>query len=208
MKLRTTYTMDSRYLIGNLGHIHLRLILFFTTIATVQFISGTKLLLPKYELDFSIWLVINALFIAPVLEELVFRCWLSLKTEDIRKSVIFCSIGLLYWLNVNQIHLMDYFSFGGLILLYFLSCFYKGKFAQSIYILFSSLLFGIIHLVYIINVEEASYFLIVLTTFPQAICGYYFAKVRLERGILYAMALHFLSNILPVAFVFVRFLFY
>lgn len=206
MKSHTTYMMDFRYLFGKLGHIYLRLILFFSVLSVAHFLLGKKVLLTKYEFDFSIWLLVNALLIAPVLEELVFRNWLSLKTEDIQKSVIFCSIGLLYWFNVNQVHLLHYFSFGGLILLYFLSCFYKRQSVQTIYILFSSLIFGIIHLVHIVDVEETSYLLIVLNTMPQAICGYYFAKVRLERGILYAIVLHFLSNILPVTIALCRFL--
>lgn len=199
--------MDFRYLFRKLGHIYVLLLLFFIILTMASTILGEKLLLEKYRLDFSLWVVILTLVIAPILEELVFRNWLSLKAEDIRSSIIFCLPGILFWFSINEVHLLHYISFGVLMLLYFLSYFYKGTQAQFLYISLSSLIFGIIHLTHIEDVDEKPYLFIILNTMPQVICGYYFAKVRLERGILYAIALHFLVNILPVLSALFRYLF-
>jgi membrane protease YdiL (CAAX protease family) len=178
---------------------YLGLLLFTIFITVLEFYFKIKIKINcGTGLDLELKRFISTIFIAPILEELVFRYGLTYKNKEFLISLFFSIIAFIYWqypiievINKAVFIFIFYLLINGL--LFFIN--FKEKQLFGIY--FSSIIFGLVH---IGNYDTclASAILIIINTIPQMFAGFCLAKLRLKSGIIYSIILHILINLIAL----------
>jgi membrane protease YdiL (CAAX protease family) len=178
---------------------YLGLLLFTIFITALEFYFKIKIKINcGTGLDLELKRFISTIFIAPILEELVFRYGLTYKNKEFLISLFFSIIAFIYWqypiievINKAVFIFIFYLLINGL--LFFIN--FKEKQLFGIY--FSSIIFGLVH---IGNYDTclASAILIIINTIPQMFAGFCLAKLRLKSGIIYSIILHILINLIAL----------
>lgn len=156
--------------------------------------------------DSSVWNnALYILFLAPIIEEIIFRLSLNLKKINI---LISGSIAILILvgekiLKINLTNIQDYyFKFGTLVL--FLAFVYIVKQSWfdnirdkyfSFYFYLVTILFALLHIGnFNSSIPSHLFWAIPLLILPQFIMGMFFGYMRLKSGVIWAIALHILMN--------------
>jgi membrane protease YdiL (CAAX protease family) len=154
--------------------------------------GGAKNINSLSSINFLILAGIDLVLLGPIQEEIIFRGWLTN-----RKSGVLFSLFFTIWLI--SIHFNGFLTiFTGVIIL--IAAFYLSATATSLItrnypmlFLFSSLVFGLIHITNYVNLQSPWYLYPVITS-PQIFCGFKFAQVRNNYGLKYSIFLHSCFN--------------
>lgn len=139
--------------------------------------------------------IFEVLLVAPFLEELVYRLWLNQKRRNIIISFFFFALGIFYWYRGRSELGIDMVFYLCLLLLFVISYKGEGYIANpALMMILSCFIFGIVHLTSLPNYKTLPFFIIFLNTFPHMLSGFFLAKVRIELGIQFSMAFHFIIN--------------
>lgn len=188
----------ARYLLTKLGKIYIALFCFYAFIITIENVFNISLFVKTTKDDRVLGnLIFGALIIAPLLEELIFRLWLRFERKQLVISLISFIIGYLYWygFQLNNIEIPIYLS---LLLLYGMTFFDRSIVKTELIIIFTSIIFGLIHMSRLPNYASLPFYIIIINTVRQMIVGYFLAKVRIDKSIFYSISLHFLINLMAV----------
>lgn len=189
----------TRYLLTKLGKIYIAIFCFYAFIIAIEVFFDVELFVKTIRDDRTLGnLLVGALIIAPLLEELIFRFWLNFTKKAVFVSFLFFIIGYWYWygFQLNNVEIPIYLS---LILLYGTTFIKRSTLATELIIICTSIIFGLIHMSKLPNYTSLPFYMILINTVRQMIVGYFLAKVRIEKGILYSISLHFLINLIAVS---------
>lgn len=143
-------------------------------------------------------LIFELLIFAPVVEEIIFRLPLSLKSNHFIIA-LFLTLGLTMNYFLKSVFNLEFYflSFYGLYLLTIYTFKSKIKNLFKINFLISTLLFGLFHILNYKTFESNSIGFYFLNVMPMIVFGYYFAKTRLKFNVFWSVLLHTISNIIP-----------
>ena len=157
----------------------------------------TQNLLKIHEIPFILFV-----FVGPLIEEIIYRLYLSFKKIHIIISILFFEF---YLFNETFIQFtLDYKSF---IIFFILSVItiititYFYTFLQiflnknNLLIYWISIfLFGVSHIFNLENIEFKYFYLYILFIVPQIIMGYFITNLRLKQGFFWGLLLHIIIN--------------
>lgn len=178
--------------------------LYILFLKILETITGEELFITRPTEELSTLKYISLLIIAPILEELVFRKWLSFEHRDITISLVFYILGCFYWFS-KDIFILDAFLYYCILFLYLYPFVFKRvqQVVPKVILIITSILFGLLHYTNLADFESISFFTIFINTVPQMISGFYLCKERVEKGMINAIVLHFSLNLWYVLFSFI-----
>lgn len=157
----------------------------------------------------SFYIILLAAFFVPIVEETMFRLWLSLEARHIAISssaiLTYLLFGLKNLFNLNLKALVIILSFTIISLLIYLvlrdrnikqylNRYISIKFLGSI----SAISFGLVHITNFAPLNMSIWFLYPIYVLPQIVLGYLTVFLRLKHGFIYAVGLHVLVNFIAV----------
>ncbi|MCW8310728.1 CPBP family intramembrane metalloprotease [Sphingobacterium sp. InxBP1] len=157
----------------------------------------------------SFLIVLLAAFFVPIVEETMFRLWLSLDARHIAISfsaiLTYFLLGIkdLFKVNLMTLAIILSFIMIGLVIYRFLkgkdiegylTRFISIKFLGSI----SAIAFGLIHITNFAPINTNIWFIYPIYVLPQIVLGYLTVYLRLKHGFIYAVGLHVLVNFIAV----------
>jgi hypothetical protein len=146
---------------------------------------------PNVNQNSLVFKAFNLLIYAPVIEEIIYRLWLSNLKLDGLISIIFLFLDFIIRIYLGLT--IDYFSIS-LILLIIVS--YKFRLISlfpNTLIVINAFIFGYSH---IVNFDlDYTNVLIYFVLTPQVIAGYFLSKIRVERGVVFSIFIHLLLNL-------------
>jgi hypothetical protein len=157
----------------------------------------------------SFYIIFLAAFFIPIVEETMFRLWLSL---DSRHIAISFSVILTYLLfgfkdlfNVNLMTLAIFSSFLLICLLIYqalkgrnIEQFLTGVVSIKVLGSISAISFGLVHIANFAPINTSIWFLYPIYVLPQIVLGYLIVFLRLKHGFSYGLGLHILVNFIAV----------
>ncbi|MDM1294445.1 CPBP family intramembrane metalloprotease [Sphingobacterium sp. N143] len=157
----------------------------------------------------SFYMILLVAFVVPIVEETMFRLWLSLEARHIAISfsaiLTYLLFGFkdLFKLNVMSlvillsfivINLLIYWVLKGRDIAQYLNRFITIKLLGSI----SAISFGLVHIANFAPLNTSIWFLYPIYVLPQMLLGYLTVQLRLKYGFIYAVGLHVLTNLVSV----------
>ncbi|MCY4781213.1 CPBP family glutamic-type intramembrane protease [Sphingobacterium sp. UT-1RO-CII-1] len=146
---------------------------------------------------------------APFIEEVIFRLWLSLKPLHISIAVVTLALYLLFvteiyiifnlrWLFILSIAIMvaiilykvlDQFPLSDMVVKYI---------PKKILGIISAVLFGLLHMVNFIPLNNDIWFFYPLYVLPQTVLGFFIVTIRFKYGFGYAVLFHSFTNLVAL----------
>jgi len=158
--------------------------------------------------DDELYMYLGVVIIGPLIEELIFRKFLSMSRRDILISLYFLLFKLSGVKFIDIYNLTDMFLFTGLILaifFYLILCIIRGfdfsydfRSSQKRFFYLSSILFGLVHLYNFDNITFFSLPFYLIYISPQIILGLVLANVRLQISFYSSWFTHSLVNLISV----------